>query len=90
MSDIGETFRAARLASQEKRQQNRENSAEVLKAHGINFTSKNGGAHLVVKEKSIIDFWPGTGLWIDRENSASGRGVFKLIKYINKESAKND
>lgn len=57
--------------------------AEVLKAHGINFTLKNGGAHLVVKGKSVIDFWPGTGLWIDRGNSASGRGVFKLIKYIN-------
>ena len=41
------------------------------------------GAHLIVQgRRSTIDFWPGTGLWIDRDTNTTGRGVQKLITFI--------
>lgn len=80
MIDIIEVFSDARKSSQDKREKNRESSANILKEKGINFDVKNYGIHLVVKGKNcLIDFWPGTGKFIAR-NGKKGRGVFNLIK----------
>lgn len=74
-------FEALRKKSQEKRAENRENSAEILRQAGIEFTSYNHGAHLkVIGPKCVIDFWPGTGKWICC--NVSGRGVYNLIRMI--------
>ena len=63
---------AMQEASQQRRASNRDNSAAMLRANGVQFESKNGGAHLVVRDGigRIFDFWPGTGLWlkIDKPN----------------------
>lgn len=67
--------------SQHRRQRNREQSATLLRANNIEFESKNGGAHLIiVLPNRLLDFWPGTGLWVDRKTKHSGRGVFNLVK----------
>ena len=83
MSDLGETFQALREMSQQKRAVNRKESVKLLTKRGIAFVVKNNGAHLIVKgRRADIDFWPGTGLWIERDTGTTGRGVQKLITFI--------
>lgn len=82
MGELGETYKAMKEHGQEKRANNREQSAKYLTTAGIPFTSNNGGAHLVVKGPDCyIDFWPGTGRWITR-NGVKGFGVRNLVKFI--------
>lgn len=70
-------------ASKQKRASNRDNSAVLLAAEGIEFTSHNLGAHLVVKGKGhTFDFWPGTGLWAMRGSTKKHRGVRRLVNLI--------
>ena len=81
MGDMGDVFNAMKKHRQEKRSKNRDKSPEILTENGIEFESKNMGAHLVVDSKDgLIDFWPGTGKFIPRKGSKPGRGVFNLIK----------
>lgn len=83
MSDMGEIFNEVRAMRQEKRAANRESSADLLLQAGIPYKKANGGAHLIVRPVAgtLIDFWPGTGLWIQRGNSKRHRGVRSLIKH---------
>lgn len=81
---MGEVFNAMKEDSKNRRADNRQQSAEMLKGAGIPFESKNGGAHLIVEgSECFIDFWPGTGKWHSRDG-AKGFGVRNLIKHINK------
>lgn len=83
MSDLGETFAALREDSRAKRANNRVSSAELLRKAGVDFESRNAGAHLIVSSaRVVVDFWPGTGLWIERGRARRGRGVRKLIKFV--------
>ena len=43
---------AIQEASQQRRASNRANSAALLRANGVPFESKNGGAHLIVRDGS--------------------------------------
>jgi hypothetical protein len=76
-------------SSKERRAGHRERAPELLRDNQIDFTVNNGGAHLLVTYRNVydmprrIDFWPGTGLWIPQETGGRGRGIFKLIRYIN-------
>lgn len=84
MGDMGDYWRDVRPAMQEesrqKRASNRESSAKMLAAAGIAFEAKNEGAHLIVTANGrTVDFWPGTGLWIERGTSRQKRGVRRLI-----------
>lgn len=70
--------------SKVRRARHRRSSPEVLKGAGIDFETRNDGAHLIVqKNDRIVDFWPGTGLWITRATGERGRGVFPLVKWLN-------
>lgn len=80
MGDMGEVFNAMRKAAQDKRAANREQSAKMLQDAGIPFDSHNHGAHLIVDGR--YDFWPGTGLWIERSTKKDGRGVHSLMKHV--------
>lgn len=80
---MGDDFTAWNKFKQEKRASNREWSTALLVSKGIAFETKNVGAHLIVRSNSlVIDFWPGTGKWIDRQGPI-GRGVKNLLKHIN-------
>lgn len=84
MGDMGDFWRdvspAMKQASREKRSNNRAQSATILSDAGISFEVKNKGAHLIVEGRDcVIDFWPGTGKFIER-NGKEGRGVRNLIK----------
>ena len=87
MGDMGEFWRDVRpdmiAASKAKRARNRHDSAQLLTAAGIEYVSKNDGAHLIVTDAHIVDFWPGTGRWIVRGGN-EGRGVIGLIALIQK------
>jgi len=81
-SDMGEMFNALKKERQIKRASNRATSADLLLERGVSFTSNNNGAHLVVsQDQKTIDFWPGTGRWIDRVG-VRGFGVFNMLKHI--------
>lgn len=81
MDDMGDYWRGMAEASKHKRAANRANSADLLRQAGVEFESKNGGAHLVVYGVDrTFDFWPGTGLWVVRHSSDKRRGVRGLIK----------
>ncbi len=83
--DIGSTeyWRDIKQAKQEKRADNRENSARCLRENGIAFEEKNMGAHLIVTGNGhTFDFWPGTGLWQMRGSTKRHRGVRSLVKLL--------
>lgn len=85
MGDMGDDFRAWREHKQKKRASNREDSAQLLKGAGISFDTNNGGVHLiVVAQTAIVDFWPGTGLWIPRTTKKRSYGVRNLIDFCKK------
>lgn len=83
MSELGEMFKFMDELKKERRASNTEKSTSILIEKAINFESKNGGAHLIVKHGGkVIDYWPSTGLWVDRKTMKRKGGVFQLIKYL--------
>jgi hypothetical protein len=83
MSDMAEVFNEWRAMKAEKRCANRHASAGILSKSGIVFETKNDGAHLVVLAgHCVVDFWPGTGLWIVRGGTKRRRGVRKLVHFV--------
>jgi hypothetical protein len=74
-------------ASKQKRAQNREMSAKILTHVGISYESKNQGAHLILSAgDKVINFWPGTGLWVIRGSKKQHRGIRHLIAHVKKIS----
>lgn len=83
MSEMAEIFSGMKAVKQQKRADNREASADILSRSGVIFESKNAGAHLIVLAgREVVDFWPGTGLWIVRGSPAKRRGVRKLVEFV--------
>lgn len=78
--DLATLFQAQSDESKERRARNRERGAGELERAGIAFTAKNNGAHLIVADR--VDYWPGTGLWKDREVPHDGRGINALVDYM--------
>lgn len=68
-----------------KKRDNQEYSTNLLKENDIPFESKNFGVHLIVMNR--WDFWPSTGLFIDRKNQRRNRGVRNLLKLAKRELA---
>lgn len=84
MNDLAESYRWMRQRSQAKRERNRTQSPKLLVKAGVNFQSKNYGAHLIIEsEGCAIDFWPGTGRWMIR-NGKTGFGIKNLLKHLGK------
>lgn len=82
MSEMADDFNAWNKLKQAKRASNREQSAELLRAEGLSFVERNAGAHITVFARGqIIDFWPGTGLWIVQGSTQRNRGVRNLLKF---------
>lgn len=82
MVGFSESFKAHRRERQAKRASNRAMSGRLLRKAGIDYESKNSGVHLIVRGGGrVVDFWPGTGRWIDRDGG-DGRGVRSLIAHL--------
>lgn len=83
MGDVGDTFKAFKEQGKSRRHFNMKRGPEILREHGISFTSHNDGAHLIViTDDYTVDFWPSTGKWIFRKLNKSGRGVLKLVEML--------
>lgn len=78
MSELAENFKEMRENSKVKRAKNLFRSTEIVKESGVKFEVKNGGYHLVVDDR--YDFYPSTGMFIERKTRKTGRGVFKLLE----------
>lgn len=64
-----------------KTARNRQYGAEALRRAGVPFESHNKEAHLIVSVAgTTIDYWPGTGLWIERSSGQRCRGIQGLLK----------
>jgi hypothetical protein len=79
-SEMSEFWKDFNCASQGKRHSNLKNSTELLLKSGFPFVSKNNGVHLIVMDR--YDYWPSTGLFIDRLTSRKYRGINQLLKMI--------
>ncbi len=80
MGELKDTFELMHKRKKKKRARNRKGSTELLSKKGVEFESKNNGAHLIVQGKRcIIDFWPGTGKFNTRQG-LKGRGIFNLLR----------
>lgn len=80
MSNVGDDFKAMREDSRGRRAGNRQRGAQRLAELGIAFDSLNFDAHLLVRKR--IDYWPGTGLWVDRDLPSRGRGLRSLLDHL--------
>ena len=83
MSEIGDIFEAIREERREKKLTNRKRSIARLRENNIEFI-KYTEIHLFVD--NTFDFFPSTGLFIERATKKQGRGVFNLIKRIKKKN----
>ena len=80
MGDVGDDFRAWDKAKKDRRLSNKYKSTLKLEEAGIDFNSNNGGLHLKVYiGDRVLDFWPSTGLIMEKGNEV-GRGVGKILK----------
>lgn len=81
--DIGAMWREHKAERQIKRAKNRDDSLRILREARAVFEVKNGGAHVIVTAADqMIDFWPGTGLWIVRGKEKRRRGVASLLAFV--------
>jgi len=85
MSDVGDLYKEIAKHKRDKREHNRLHSTKMLLDAGIKFTLHNNDAHLIIDNGSKIDFWPSTGLWIDRSTQEKQRGIAPLLKYLEKQ-----
>lgn len=71
----------------DKRATNRQNSTALLDSRGVEYTSSNNGAHLqIAGPYGMIDFWPGTGKWVDRTKKFTSRGVHDRLQHLEGKS----
>jgi len=80
MSEMCEMFSAIHELNRQHKAENMLKSTAILQREGIPFVSKNDGVHLIVADR--WDFWPSTGLFIDRKDKSRKRGVFNLLKIV--------
>jgi hypothetical protein len=81
MGEMADLFQEWREHKRAKRASNTEQSVQALEDAGVSFVYLNGRTHLLVvaADKTVIDFWPSTGLWMERNTGVRHRGVFRLI-----------
>lgn len=84
MSEAIEDLKLYKEFSKKRKLNNKRQSTKILIANGISFTSHNNGIHLIISHNDkTIDFYPSTGKWIVRTVKVGGRGIFKLLEYLN-------
>lgn len=81
---VWQAFKNRRDVMKDRKAQSRVTSPLMLKEAGIVFDQKSDTHFKVFGHGLVVDFWPGTGLWIDPKNNVRKRGVKPLIAYIQK------
>lgn len=80
MGDQSEIFRMMDEHARTQRARRRDEAPKILAQHDVGFTAYNSGAHLRVR--GTVDLWPGSGIWIIRDTSERGRGIFALLRRL--------
>lgn len=83
MGDMKDEFQSLKQLKQNRRLNNRDSSTAMLARKGYKFERFNDGNQLYLFENDC-DFWPSTGLFIFRKTGKRGRGVFNLLKELQK------
>lgn len=78
MSDLGDHFQAMKDHGKERKRYNLERSLGLLRANKVEFTKLTDHHYRI----GVYDFWPSTGVYLNRETKKKGRGVFNLIKKV--------
>lgn len=83
-SDMAAIGKHLKEESAKRRAKNRLNGEIALRYAEIPFIIKNNGAHFIVTTPKglVIDYWPGTGLWMVHGNTLRRRGVSSLIRFV--------
>lgn len=81
MSEIGDVWAEIAKYKKHKKVNNISHSIEILDDRNIKYITKNN-IHYIVE--GSIDFWPSTGLFIIRGKNKKRRGIFNLLKHLNK------
>lgn len=76
--DLSEDYRAWNEAKRDKRSLNLESSIRILQTEGIAFKQLSD-THFRIGE---FDFWPSTGLFLNRKTKKRGRGIFSLVTKV--------
>lgn len=85
MGELGEIWTEHKKERKQKKESNRNKAIEILTENGISFESKNSGAHLIIRHNGmIVEFWPGTGLFISQHGGQKYRGIRNLLKILGK------
>lgn len=80
MSEIGETFKTLHKIRQERKWENHAKSLNILKEKNIRHKILSD-THIRIEDS--YDFWPTTGLFINRKTKQRGRGIFNLLMELN-------
>lgn len=78
MGDMADYYNDFRQFKKEKKQNNCLKSLEILDRHRIEY-KKLSDTHYRISD---FDFWPSTGLFVDRKNAKRGRGVMNLLSKV--------
>lgn len=85
-NEVTQMWREHRRTQQARRAANRENGRAILTENSVSYEEKADGSgnHLVVRHAGkAIDYWPGTGKWIDRgQKGVHRRGIRELLHYV--------
>lgn len=83
--DDTDVWRVMKKTSQLRRAENRENGQGILTEYDVAFeVAGDMASHLIVRHNGkTVDYWPGTGKWIDRaQRGRHERGVFRLLRHL--------
>lgn len=83
-SDVAQDYRALDEHNKAKRQNNLKSSIALLDENFVKY-EQLASHHFRVGE---FDFWPSTGVYIHRASGKKARGVFNLLRAINKVESK--
>jgi hypothetical protein len=79
--DLVDGWRAQREGAREEKAGRRDHVAARLEEFGVPVVSKNGGTHLILFD-GVVDYWPGTGVYIFRKDGGRGRGFGPLQREL--------
>lgn len=81
MGDMAEEYRALKEHKKLKKEAMKVGNIAFLDVVGIPYESKNNGLHIIISRSGVvIDFYPSTGKWIDRDKG-KGYGTNSLREH---------
>lgn len=78
----GDTKEARKEESRKRKDRNHAHAIDQLAKNGVSSKSKDG-VHYVVDSR--FDYWPSTGLFINRKTKKRGRGIKNLLRALKEQ-----